>query len=319
MSSTNLQIANEVFKDEMVAFKQEVRSFEDGTFYVYSLCYENGRPFYIGKGTKDRAYHHLMPFWYNKDNSLKNQVIRELLSSEEPPIINIIKSGLSEKDALELEKQQIDLYGRIFDGGTLTNIAKGGVYEGDAELRKNVGKLAGMTCYLTQSGIHGASKELRSEWAKVGAEALNTYGKRGGTCSSEWISENKEYHKEICSRAGKKGGKARKGWKFWNNGVEDKIAPECPGEGWILGRLKSKMNKNSFSNLTTPAWTNGFINKNSHTKPDHGFFRGQRRKMKSGEILIIVNNSNDQSDIPNWLKHGHNYFTQKEIELYEFS
>ena len=27
------------------------------------------------------------------------------------------------------------------------------------------------------------------------------------------------------------------GRHYWNNGVENKLVHECPGEGWTLGRL----------------------------------------------------------------------------------
>ena len=35
-----------------------------------------------------------------------------------------------------------------------------------------------------------------------------------------------------------------KGRKWWNNGVEDKMTRECPGDGWVRGRLYTqKLNK----------------------------------------------------------------------------
>lgn len=33
-------------------------------------------------------------------------------------------------------------------------------------------------------------------------------------------------------------GEASKGRTFWNNGVEMKFVKDCPGEGWVKGRLK---------------------------------------------------------------------------------
>ena len=34
-----------------------------------------------------------------------------------------------------------------------------------------------------------------------------------------------------------------KGTKWWNNGVEEKMCVECPGEGWINKRLNRKLSK----------------------------------------------------------------------------
>jgi hypothetical protein len=30
----------------------------------------------------------------------------------------------------------------------------------------------------------------------------------------------------------------KQGTKFWNNGVENRMCKECPGEGWVRGRMK---------------------------------------------------------------------------------
>lgn len=38
---------------------------------------------------------------------------------------------------------------------------------------------------------------------------------------------------EVCSAAGKIGGKL----PWWNNGVNNTRSAQCPGEGWVQGRL----------------------------------------------------------------------------------
>ena len=38
--------------------------------------------------------------------------------------------------------------------------------------------------------------------------------------------------------------------RWWNNGVEDKHTIECPGDGWVLGRLYSrKLSENEIENI----------------------------------------------------------------------
>ena len=76
----------------------------DNKFYVYQYLTENGLPYYIGKGSGTR--------------------IREMhLYTEVPPPNRriIIKDGLTNIKAYELENQLIKQYGRKIDGGLLDN------------------------------------------------------------------------------------------------------------------------------------------------------------------------------------------------------
>jgi len=73
-------------------------------YYVYQYINEDGQPYYIGKGSGTR--------------------IREkhLYTKIPPPERRIIiKDGLSNKEAYELENQLIKQYGRKVDGGVLDN------------------------------------------------------------------------------------------------------------------------------------------------------------------------------------------------------
>lgn len=74
-------------------------------FYVYQYIDESGKPYYIGKGSGKRIHSHHT---------------RTVV----PPIKQriIIKNGLTNEEAKQLEGKLISKYGRKIDGGILDNI-----------------------------------------------------------------------------------------------------------------------------------------------------------------------------------------------------
>lgn len=74
-------------------------------FYVYQYIKEDGLPFYIGKGSKNRINDSHLPW----------------IEIPPPEFRKIIKDNLSEKDAFDLELRLIKKYKRIIDGGILEN------------------------------------------------------------------------------------------------------------------------------------------------------------------------------------------------------
>ena len=77
-------------------------------YYTYIYYYENGTPYYVGKGVGNRAYdlHHIpVP---------KLQLIQRF-------------DFLTEIEALDTEVQLIEHFGRQIDGGTLCNQTLGGL------------------------------------------------------------------------------------------------------------------------------------------------------------------------------------------------
>lgn len=97
------------------------------TFYVYQIIDpRTEQPFYIGKGKKNRAWSHLLK--EDDVNLLKQNKITSIRKNGSEPIVQIIKSDLSEVDAFALEVTLISKYGRIGieENGILTNRCKGG-------------------------------------------------------------------------------------------------------------------------------------------------------------------------------------------------
>jgi len=111
--------------------------------YIYKNPLKNDEPFYVGRGKDDRCKKHLLPYMLKKDND-KNKVIKEILSENLEPIIEIFSTGLTFTESNNLERKLISDFGRIKEGGTLTNITSGGQglsgYEMSVEVREKIKK-----------------------------------------------------------------------------------------------------------------------------------------------------------------------------------
>lgn len=87
-------------------------------YYVYLyIDPRTDRPFYIGKGKGNRAFGHLKA----TGDSDKDRTISELRKLAREPVIELLKYGLTEDQALLVEATAIDL----LDVGSLTNEHRG--------------------------------------------------------------------------------------------------------------------------------------------------------------------------------------------------
>jgi len=95
---------------------------ENLQYYVYLLTDpRNNRVFYVGKGTGNRIFAHLRAALGRAELSDKLNTIREIYADGFEPIHIILRHGLTEKEALEVEAAIID-YVNLSD---LTNIVHG--------------------------------------------------------------------------------------------------------------------------------------------------------------------------------------------------
>lgn len=94
-------------------------------FYVYFYINPiDNKPFYVGKGKNDRA------FLFEKHNHNKSLVsyLKKLTNKgyNKSNIVLIYKNNLTEKEALNIEKELIFKFGKKCEGGILFNIIDGG-------------------------------------------------------------------------------------------------------------------------------------------------------------------------------------------------
>jgi uncharacterized protein len=89
-------------------------------FYVYALKDPRKNPvlpFYIGKGTGNRAWEHTIKV----DETPKGRRIREIFEDGFEVVTTKLADGLTERQALKLEAELISAFGTEATGGFLTN------------------------------------------------------------------------------------------------------------------------------------------------------------------------------------------------------
>jgi len=163
-------------------------------FYVYmylrSKDSEHGKrltPYYIGKGTKERA------FYSNR---------RGAKVPKDQSYIAFIQEGLTESEALSLERYCIALYGRVDNGtGILRNLTDGGEgvsgFKFSEESRRRLSK--------SHMG-HRHTEETRAKMSRSRSGAGNpNYGRKGMVSAFKGRNHTEESKRKISeSKKGRK-------------------------------------------------------------------------------------------------------------------
>jgi uncharacterized protein len=149
-------------------------------YYVYALIDpRDEKPFYVGKGKDNRVFDHLECALESPKASDKYEKIREILNSGSPVTHIIIKHGLTEKAAFQVESSLIDY--SLYFGHELANEVLGhnsienGLMSSDEVIRKyNAPRLEKMdgNCVLINinktykrgSGVNGIYQTTKESW-----------------------------------------------------------------------------------------------------------------------------------------------------------
>ena len=167
-------------------------------YYTYAYLREDGTPYYIGKG---------------KSGRITSSLHTIHLPTEKERII-FLKKNLTDEEARKHEIYMIAVLGRKDLGtGILRNMTDGG--EGCA------GRVLSEETKKKLSDSHKGRKFTEEHKKKLSEAAKKKIF-------------TKE-HKENMSKGLKGENNPSFGKKWWNNGVENKLCKECPGEEYILG------------------------------------------------------------------------------------
>lgn len=201
---------------------------------------------------------------------------------KEYPIVFIFKDGLTETEALQLEAEQIEYYGRISQGGILTNIMPGGALTDPKGMAASYGgKIGGRVTKDSNKGIfdpsYDRSAQSKKNWklglldhidfsAGCSKGGSSTVANKSGMFREDLQHLRTEWAKlgaAALAEQGTRSGCCTSEW--WS-------IPENREKAIATARTAGKVGGKKTG--SKPWWNDGVNNKRSHDCPGPGFVRG---------------------------------------------
>lgn len=221
---------------------------DSNIFYVYTYRDpEELLPFYVGKGHGRRSQQHMYHTATTSGSNMhKINKINKIRQRGCMPIIEYVAINLTEDEALELETQLIEKYGRYIDGGVLTNLCPTGHGRIGTKHTDKTKRTIGQknTGQIRTEEQRKRIKEGCKRRAKPSAEARA----KMSAAKQKMSQETKEKLRQIAlnrpavsdnTRA--KLAKKLLGCKWYNNGVKNiRVFPgDVVPVGFIPGKIKT--------------------------------------------------------------------------------
>ena len=205
-------------------------------FYTYAYLREDRTPYYIGKGQGNRAY---------------KRKRGEIYPPRDKSRVILLKQNITEQEAFKHEIYMIAVFGRKDLGtGILHNRTDGG--EGtsnvirDENWKKNQ-KLSQEKRFRDIDQRKKMSNSIKKWWRtpEVKNKLISSFknkklSKEHKNNLSESMKKFYEQNPHYKKQKSEYQSNFLKGKKWWNDGQNQKMRLECPGDGWVRGRLPRK-------------------------------------------------------------------------------
>jgi hypothetical protein len=249
-------------------------------YYVYEIIDpRTEKPFYVGWTSRKsdlRFGEHLRETRSKVVNLEKVNILKDILKENLKPIMKVVYQCSDKENSIKEEIRLIDFYGRIKDGGILTNISKGGEHHVVSdEVKKYLSELRKDKTYEELLGKEKAEDLKKRISERVSGKSNPMYGKKHSAESRKRMSEKlkgkiahpvSEYQKEKIRESNKN--------RVWTEEMREKMSasqkqrfkerPESfKGVSWSEEQKKkiSERTKNRAAKYT-------------FKHPDHGEFYG---------------------------------------------